>query len=420
MKKTLCSLLIIAILMNFIVCSVSYADGQEEGSMPKTPFLHDDESDADTEARPSEGASAGIVEEGKVSQKNGQEANVSTDDSMAGSSILGAVLGFLAFMTDIIPLQLHIIVSMITMTETTTSSGGASVPDEDFWVTIERVVFNKIALFNIDFFSNSNEYTVGTSSNSVTITANATNLTIRKSVAKMYVVCRVLSLIISLLVLIYIGIRMALSSVATEEAKYKKMLTSWVESIAILFILQYIMTFAMYFSSVITNVFYDIKCQLQASGGESFETTIVTQIIDNVLNGSGYKLAMYSIMYWILVFVQFKFFYLYAKRMLTVAFLIMIAPLITITYPIDKAGDNIAQAFSAWLKEFLMNVFIQPIHAIVFIVFMFTAGEIAKYAPILGLIFMMSLGRVEKTIKLMFNANKVVSLGGLDKEKKGK
>ena len=411
MKKALCSLLIIAILMNFIVCSVSYADGQEEGSMPKTPFLQE-EGDEDTKAEPSEGAAAGIIEDGKVSQKNGESANVSTDDSMAGSSILGAVLGFLAFMTDIIPLQLHVIVSMMTMTQT--STGGT-----DFWVTIERIVFNEIALFNINFLSDEPEYKIGTGANVVSITADNTNLTIGKSVAKMYVFCRILAITISLLVLIYIGIRMALSSVATEEAKYKKMLMSWVESIVLLFILHYIMSFAMYFSKVITNAFYDIKCQLQASGGESFETTIVTQIIDNVLNGSGYKLAMYSIMYWILVFVQFKFFYLYAKRMLTVGFLIMIAPLITITYPIDKAGDNIAQAYSAWLKEFLMNVFIQPLHAVIFIVFMFTAGEIAKYAPILGLIFMLSLGRVEKTIKVMFNVSKVISLDGLDKKMKG-
>ena len=56
---------------------------------------------------------------------------------------------------------------------------------------------------------------------------------------------------------------------------------------------------------------------------------------------------------------------MYIKRMLTVGFLIVIAPLITITYSIDKMGDGKSQALNAWLKEFIYNVLIQTFHCII-------------------------------------------------------
>jgi hypothetical protein len=79
-----------------------------------------------------------------------------------------------------------------------------------------------------------------------------------------------------------------------------------------------------------------------------------------------------------------------------------------------------AQAFENWMQEFTINVLIQPLHCIIYIVFMFTANEISKYAPIIGLFFLLSLGTVEKTIKRLFNVNKTSSLGGLGFKKKGK
>ena len=42
---------------------------------------------------------------------------------------------------------------------------------------------------------------------------------------------------------LYVGIRMAISSVAEEKAKYKKMLVDWVVSLGLLFVLHYIMVF---------------------------------------------------------------------------------------------------------------------------------------------------------------------------------
>ena len=126
-----------------------------------------------------------------------------------------------------------------------------------------------------------------------------------------------------------------------------------------------------------------------------------------------------------------------------VGFLIMIAPLITVTYAIDKAGDGKAQAFSIWIKEFAVNVLIQPLHALstsfigstnivgtpalfpptmsvkiwspISIVFVLSAGEIAKTSPIIAIAFIMCMGAVERMIKVVFSLKGLVSLRGVDK-----
>ena len=38
------------------------------------------------------------------------------------------------------------------------------------------------------------------------------------------------------------------------------------------------------------------------------------------------------------------------------AFLTIIAPLVALTYPIDKINDGKAQAFNMWFKEYIFNL----------------------------------------------------------------
>ena len=101
---------------------------------------------------------------------------------------------------------------------------------------------------------------------------------------------------------------------------------------------------------------------------------------------------------------------MYAKRFLSVEFLIIISPLITMTYAIDKADDNIAQAYDAWFKEISINIIIQPVHAIMYIIFLYTAGTIAQRAPILACLFLVALSRAEKIIKNVFNMRGMTSI----------
>lgn len=50
------------------------------------------------------------------------------------------------------------------------------------------------------------------------------------------------------------------------------------------------------------------------------------------------------------------------------AFLTIIAPLMAMTYPLDKLQDGSAQGFNTWLKEYIFNLLIQPVHLILYTV----------------------------------------------------
>ena len=190
-------------------------------------------------------------------------------------------------------------------------------------------------------------------------------LSFRQSVAKWYFILRLISTAALLVILIYIGIRMALSTIAEEKAKYKEMFLDWVQSVALLFLLHYIILFFIRINSAFVS---GLAPEGLAQGKDQMTDVMIKNIINSIFYSSiGGFIAVF--IYLLIVGQIAKFFILYVKRMITVGFLIMISPLITITYAIDKIGDGKAQALNAWLKELAYNILIQPFHCVLLLCF---------------------------------------------------
>ena len=304
------------------------------------------------------------------------------------------------------------------------------------WYTISDTVFGQIDLFDINF----GEIPEDDENNDGALAQDITGV-IKLNVAKWYLAIRSLTIVILLLVLIYIGIRMATSSLSDQRARYKKMLVNWLASLILVFVLHYIILFAIELSDSLTEM---IASAARVGTGEearikSIEEELIvgtkaadekdifiggnvvvsrTGLLQSLARTNGWNILYVSIIYWILIYYQMKFFFLYLKRFLTTGFLIVISPLITVTYSIDKAGDGKAQAFSAWMKEFLVNVFIQPLHAILYLVFMSTAYEIVFVAPILAIAFLAALSRGEKVIKELLHIRGLTSIHSMSESMK--
>lgn len=375
MKKIISGLLIILVLVNFIFCNNVYA------------------TDADFEGLDSVTGDSMSAEDqyNLVNQGSGNGIEIVWD--ILGA-IFGAIAGILAIVINIFPMLMQAIMSILAGTE-------------NGIFTIENTVFNQYDIFNINFFDFTN-----TESDIVN--------QFRLSIAKYFVLTKSFAIIIVLVILIYVGIRMALSTVSSDKAKYKSMLIAWVESVAVLFLMQYIISFILNVGEMFSTIIYDIKAAVDATGDMSFEEITLNTIYSHMCITAGWTYVAYSIVFWFLVFIQSKFLVSYFKRLITVGFLILIAPLVTVTYAIDKIGDGKAQAFSVWLTELTMNVLIQPIHAIIYLVFMYTAGEIAQYSILVAAFFLLSLTKVEKIILYLFNLKNVVSLRPVDEERKKK
>lgn len=106
----------------------------------------------------------------------------------------------------------------------------------------------------------------------------------------------------------------------------------------------------------------------QYGDGSNAEETIEA-IFMKALLGGGLVADAAMIVYIGIVFQTIFYLIAYINRMLKVAFLIVISPLITVTYSIDKMGDGKAQALDTWLKEYIYTILIQPFHCIIYFSF---------------------------------------------------
>lgn len=393
MKKSITIVLVIAILINTLFPNFIYAS--EYGTYDEAQEHQKD------------GASINdkLWEEGSANVTASKGSR--TEDVNETKSSSNLVANVLCWIITLIPHSINAVLSLVVYSTqedgySSVFGGVVAIANNEF--TIENLLLGKYTLFDIDYFS----YTDSPDNQKV-------NSVIKSSVAQWYFILRNIAIVISVLVLIYIGIRMAVSTVASEQAKYKKMFTSWVASFILLFVMQYIVIFLINLQQALLQI---VATWAQ---GKGFEEQIIKDIWETLKNSYGWNNVWVVIEYCMLVYYQVKFFIVYFKRFLEVGFLIAISPLVTITYPIDKAGDGKAQAYSAWLSKMVYNIFIQLIHAIVYIVFIFSAAEIAKKAPVIGILFLTTLSRIEKIIKTTFGL-RGKGLGDeklLDKLKKG-
>jgi hypothetical protein len=225
----------------------------------------------------------------------------------------------------------------------------------------------------------------------------------QKEIPNWYIGVRNLAVALSLVALIYIGIRMALSVAVDERAKYKKMFTGWIEGLILMFVMQYIIIAAIRANQLIVNIITEAG-EVSNQKLWLFEFMSQFNCITLMWSSMGERIV-YSILLITLIMIQIKFFIFYFQRVLKVALYIIISPLVCMTYAIDKAGDGRAQGFNTWLKEFMMTIFIQPLHLVIYVIFVYTAGYIGVEYPILSIMFLILLDQSEKLIKRMFNVS---------------
>ena len=334
------------------------------------------------------------------------------------------------------------------------------------YLTPESIFRNQIASLNPNFINAINmdgtlEKALGGDDDVVmdgkTSTSHADNVeknlnVLRSTIAKWYVAIRNFSLVGLLSVLVYIGIRVVISSTASDKAKYKQMISSWVGAICLIFLLHYIMAFTFTLTENLTDLFNsnmgnpgiklpsvvgddakftfndktnnekfsEVLSKLQGEHlvikGNVFNANNEITGVANLMqyarlyaNLNGASGLGYTITYLFLVGFTVIYFAKYIGRFIRIAFLTLIAPLITLTYPIDKLNDGQAQAFNMWLKEFTFNVLIQPFHLLIYMIFISSALEFAN--SIYTIVVLGFMTQAEKLLRKMFGFEKASTMG---------
>lgn len=312
----------------------------------------------------------------------------------------------------------------------------------------------------------------------------STAYNLRPIIANWYNILRDISIVGMLSILVYVGIRIMLSSTAGDKAKYKQLLVDWVVAICLLFLMQYIMSFSNIAVKKVTSVIQSavvsttesdklsanekkvaegkgkldgdvavtrgtqlfeiedkelVKKAYQILVEENKTDTKYKDLFTNEDEGSlywptnnfteqarmlaqltdkdddatnyAYESIGYKIIYIVLVLYTLIFTWTYVKRVVYMAFLTMIAPLVALTYPIDKMNDGKAQAFNMWFKEYIFNLLIQPLHLILYMVLIGSAMTFASQNLIYAVVAIGFMTPAEKLMRKFFGFEKAGTPG---------
>ena len=279
-----------------------------------------------------------------------------------------------------------------------------------------------------------------------------------------YNIMRTLAIVGMMSVLVYIGIRILLSSTAEQQAKQKKLFGDWLVGMVLLFTMQYIMVFANIAVDHLTEMFRSINPMGQAAfipdkdglvekelkkynievtsdpnespAGNNMKVYKTSKQEGKKLTGeegeyiewhtdlmghlrialqananSGFNYIGYTIMFIVMIAYTVIFIVIYIKRVIYMAFLTVIAPLVALTYPIDKANDGSAQGFNYWFKEYIFNLLLQPVHLLTYTILVSTAIKFATSNWLYSLIVLGFITQAEKIVRQMFNFSKASTPG---------
>lgn len=285
-------------------------------------------------------------------------------------------------------------------------------------ITPADIFAGNVAALDANFFANDADI-----SNKIGGDKNSIVSELRPIVAKWYVAIRNIAIVGLLSVLLYIGIRIVISSSAGDKAKYKQLFTDWVVALCLIFFMHYIMSFTMTMSETITDVLAgppetesetpqqgtikQVNIRLTKKDGSHISGMEFSSNFTGVARiKADYKDASlkmgYSILYLILTGYTVYFSFVYLKRLVMLAFFTMIAPLVALTYPIDKVKDGKAQAFNYWFKEYMFYALLQPMHMVLYTVLIGSALDIATTNLLYAIVAFACIVPAEKILKQMF------------------
>lgn len=378
---------------------------------------------------------------------------VLSTSSGIGSTILGWIVG-IGTAVGLVALQFIPVVGQVLTVGIVTAIGAGVVvgitvknltkPDTFylpvFGLSPQEIFSNEVPILDVNFFK-PNTYTAQDGSGTPVESSAAI---LQENIAKWYVALRNFAIVGLLSVLVYIGIRILFSSAAGEKAKYKERLMDWLVAMFLLFMMHYIMYFAITLTEAITDALKENLKDVVVNVGDlsnyKQEGDIATIISNNTLssgneygdagdtlwltnfmgqsriqlqmineNSSGDTKLMqfgYTVIYFVFIIYTVVFLFQYLKRVVYMAFLTMIAPVVALTYPIDKMNDGKAQAFDMWLKEYIFNLLLQPFHLLLYTVLIGSAMDFAAENTIYAIVAIGFLIPAEKLLRRFFGFEK--------------
>lgn len=259
--------------------------------------------------------------------------------------------------------------------------------------SIEDLLYNRIPALDVNIFSSTPG---GKKLNEDSVLA-----TIRKLVAGWYYSVRNIAAIVLFIILLYTGLKMAISVSAEKKADYSKRLVTWLKCMVLIFIIHYIIIFILNINDLTVSLFAKT-----VSKANSLHDTIEARAYDVRFTVGITGMIMYVtlIVYWV------RFLFLYFRRYIYNIIYIVLASFAIVRYAIDNSNAKGKSGFERWLNKFVSNIIIQPAHALAYTLFMGIATDIALESIggfIIALVFMSQILKMDEYVLgiIKFNGN---------------
>ncbi len=386
--KKLSVVLLVMLMLNFIICGFSYA-APEDIDVDASSFNMSSIHQADQE---------GTVE------IEGHKKEIGTTQSIVGS-IAGTIMSPIIELFGGVSGMGSIITEMGGYYRTESEFGA----DKDGILKVSSIVFGEYLLLDPAITK-----TAANLNPSITPTGIIALMDLIKELcSSAFTVIRAVALGFFIILILVTAIRLALSTTAVDIAKFKALIVDWAVGLGFTFAVKYIFLLLNALLDVFMEALWSARMALETSNNSSFEFVFYEDIWQTIAQAGGMQLVGYGILYIFLIWVTFKFFLKYIMRVFKILFLVVMGPIVGVVYTFQKAGEkNGSDAIMKWFSSYCMNLYIQPIHAIIYLIFMFSATEIAMSAPFLGIIFLWALERADKIIKAITGINDKVYVVG--------
>lgn len=302
-------------------------------------------------------------------------------------------------------------------------------------ITVESVFFNQIPILDANFFNfetaGGREITTevevsapllpGETVQKITV-PDENNLVylLRKNLATWYSIFRNFSIAALLIVLVYLGIKMAITVSAEKKADYKKMLLGWVTSFLIVMFIHLFMYAVIVFNDQLVGVIKNIGQSLSNSAvNTSNEEINMYDAVRAKAYAFNYKEGTAAtIIYIYLIYLLIRFIFIYLKRFITIYILALSGTLMGIKHALEKIAGKKTTSLHKWMKEYAFNVLLQSVHALIYVVFIGIALNISQDSLAgfgLCLIVLNFMVNADKIVIKVFGLNKAGTLGDVDK-----
>ena len=226
-----------------------------------------------------------------------------------------------------------------------------------------------------------------------------------------------LAMAIALPLILFSLVKMINSKKARDLAAWKKILVRWILCFALAYFYEYILAAIDLVCDSLIDAFWHYRKSLESDRNYlAFEVTVEGSIIKAINDTGGVTSMGYAIEFFMLVLLQVLFLIKYVARTFIIMIFFIITPIIIIIHSVNLMLGKDSNILGEFFKTYLILSFMQPFHALVYIVFFFALSEIVINIPILGILFLYALYRAGNIAKAMFGWELGSSIISMNKE----